>query len=69
MEKDRILCKAKDCMIRTCSRHPCHRPKWYNKPIIWIDFVKEGCDMYISRNRPMDAYKDYYEDDEDDDIL
>lgn len=51
MNKDRTYCSSYTCMIRTCGRHRCHLPVWYKLPLVWIDFDKEGCDMYIDRDR------------------
>ncbi len=51
MRYDRKLCSCYDCLMITCSRNRCHRPQWYNKPIKWIPFHEQGCEMYISRDK------------------
>lgn len=50
VKKDRTFCSSYDCMIKTCSRHRCHLPKWYNKPLVWVDFPAQGCDLYVSKH-------------------
>ncbi len=50
MNKDRIFCSSYSCMIRTCSRHRCQLPKWYNVPIYWKDY-EDNCNMFVSKDK------------------
>lgn len=51
------LCKRKDCLIWTCSRHVCHKPLGFKRGIIWI---KPECDMYKSKFKWKEILVDYW---------
>lgn len=57
MNKDRVYCECYDCLTKTCSRHRCHLPKWYKKPLVWVKFHEEGCELYKSPNRWKTLYR------------
>jgi len=67
MRKAREICTARDCIIITCGRHYKHIPKHLDLGMQWIDFVKEGCDMYRSKDRWSDLFIDHER--EEDDLL
>ena len=69
VRKDRTYCASYDCLIRTCSRHRCHLPKWYSIPIMWRDFHLEDCDMYVSKHNWKNMEHHGVEEDEDEELL
>lgn len=64
INKDRTFCTSYSCMIRTCSRHRCHLPKWYNIPILWEDYEDE-CNMHVSK----DKWKNIEVEEDEDDFI
>ena len=47
--RDKLICKVKDCLTKTCSKHRCNISKRWRKKITWVD--GDNCEMYKSRNQ------------------